>query len=93
MTKYRRETTDVLVFGIDGEENLYNAMVEVFVNAKHLRCDVHLKDNVKRKLNDLDIGGIAASEDFFDIFGKGMGNVAEGGLVDCKSTGEFDSAL
>lgn len=93
MTKYRRETTDVLVFGTDGEENLYNAMAEVFVNAKHLRCDIHLKDNVKRKLNDLDIGGIAASEIFFDIFGKGMGNVAEGGLVDCKSTEEFDAAL
>lgn len=93
MTKYRRETTDVLVFGTDGEENLYNAMAEVFVNAKHLRCDIHLKDNVKRKLNDLGIGGIAASEIFFDIFGKGMGNVAEGGLVDCKSTEEFDAAL
>lgn len=50
MTKYRRETTDVLVFGTDGEENLYNAMAEVFVNAKHLCCDIHLKDNVKRKL-------------------------------------------
>ena len=93
MTKYRRETTDVLVFCTDGKENLYSAMAEVFVNAKHLRCDNHLKDNVKRKLNELGIGRIAASEIFFDIFGKGMGNVAEGGLANCKSTEEFDAAF
>ena len=93
MTKYRSETSNVLVFGTDGEENLYNAMAEVFVHAKHLRCDIHLKDNVKGKLNELGIGGIVASEIFFDIFGKGMGNVAEGGLVDCNSTEDFDVAL
>ena len=49
MTKYRKETSGVLVFGTEGEENLYNARAEVFVNAKHPRCDIHLRDNVKRK--------------------------------------------
>ena len=68
-------------------------MTQVFENAKHLRCDIHLKDNVKRKLNELGITGSAASEMFFDIFGKDMGDVAEGGLVDCKSSEEFDLAL
>ena len=93
MTKYRKETNGVLVFGTDGEVNLYNAMAQVFENAKHLRCDIHLKDNVKRKLNELGITGSAASEMFFDIFGKDMGNVAEGGLVDCKSSEELDLAF
>ena len=93
MTKYRKETNGALVCGTDSEENLYNAMAQVFENAKHLRCDIHLKDNVKRKLNELGITGSAASEMFFDIFGKGMGVVVEGGLVDCKSNEEFDLAL
>lgn len=88
MTKYRKETSGVLVFGTDGEENLYNAMAEVFVDAKHLRCDIHLKDNVKRKLNELGITGAVASEIVFDIFGKGLSEEKEGGLVDCKSSEE-----
>lgn len=90
MIKYCREIIDVFVFGIDGEENLYNVMVEVFVNVKYFCCDIYLKDNVKRKLNDLGIGGIVVLEIFFDIFGKGMGNVVEGGFVDCKLIEEFD---
>ena len=93
MTKYRKETSGVLVFGTDGEENLYNAMAEVFVDAKHLRCDIHLKDNVKRKLNELGITGAVASEIVFDIFGKVLGEEKEGGLVDCKSSEEFDVAV
>ena len=90
MTKYRKETSGVLVFGTDGEENLYNAMAEVFVNAKHLRCDIHLRDNVKRKLDELQITGAEATEIMFDIFRKGMGDVTEGGLVDCRSPDEFE---
>ena len=78
MTKYRKETSGVLVFDTDGEENLYNAMAEVFVNAKHPRCDIHLRDNVKRKLGELQITGAEATEIMFDIFGKGMGDVTEG---------------
>ena len=93
MTKYRKETSGVLVFGTDGEENLYNAMAEVFVNAKHLRCDIHLRDNVKRKLGELLITGAEATEIMFDIFGKGMGDVTEGGLVDCRSPEEFEVGI
>ena len=93
MTKYRKETSGVLVFGTDGEENLYNAMAEVFVNAKYLRCDIHLRDNVKRKLGELLITGAEATEIMFHIFGKGMGDVTEGGLVDCCSPEEFEVGI
>ena len=78
------------MFGTDGEENLYNAMAEVFVNAKHLLCDIHLRGNVKRKLGGLQITGAEATETMFDIFGKGMGEVGEGGLADCRSPEEFE---
>ena len=85
MTKHRKQTCGGLVFGTDGEENLYTAMAEVFVNAKHLLCDIHLRGNVKRKLGELQI-----TEIMFDIFGKGMGEVGEGGLADCRSPEEFE---
>ena len=68
MTKYCRETRGVLFFGTDGEENLYNTMAQAFGNAKHLRCDIHLKDNVKRKLNDLGITGSADSGIVFALW-------------------------
>ena len=56
MTKYNKETSGVLASGTDREENLYKAMSQVFEDAKHLRCDIHLRDNVKRKLSELEEG-------------------------------------
>ena len=52
-----------------------------------------MKDNVKRKLNQLGITGDVASEVMSDIFGKKIDGGKEGGLVDCTSSEEFDSAL
>ena len=93
MTKYNKETSGVLAFGTDGEENLYKAMSQVFEDATHLRYDIHLRDNVKRKLNEFGITGSVASEIVCDIFGKVLDEVVEGGLVDCPSSREFDIAL
>ena len=83
----------VLTYGTDGEENLYKAMSQVFEDAKHLRCDIHLRDNVKGKLNELGITGSVVSEIVCDIFGKVLDGVTENGLVDCTSNQEFDIAL
>ena len=93
MTKYNTETSGVLAYGTDGEENLYSAWSQVFKDAKHLRCDIHLRDNVKRKLHELGITGSVAVEIVSDIFGKVLGEVTEGGLVDCTSGKDFDIAL
>ena len=62
MTKYNTETSGILAYGTDGEENLYSALSQVFEDAKHLRCDIHLRDNVKRKLHELGITGSVAAE-------------------------------
>ena len=58
-----------------------------------MRCDIHLRDNVERKLNEFGITGSVASEIVCDIFGKVLDEVVEGGLVDCTSSREFDIAL
>ena len=62
-------------------------------NAQHLCCDIHMRENVKRKIVELGISGHTASEIMFDIFGKEINDEVEGGLIHCSSTEEFDSAL
>ncbi|CAB3977443.1 Hypothetical predicted protein [Paramuricea clavata] len=52
-----------------------------------------MRDNVKRKLSEIGIAGNVASEIVFDIFGKKVDGGIEGGLVDCTSSDEFDTAL
>lgn len=93
MTKYHSNTKGVLVFGADGELNLARAMGDIFHNAKHLRCDIHMRDNVQRKLTKLGITGLPASNIVSDIFGKDVGDVREDGIVDCKYVDEFDVAM
>lgn len=93
MVKYRPETRGVLVIGTDGEENISKALSNVFADAVHLRCDMHLKDNVKRKLSELRIEPTPARAITNDIFGCDLGGIKEGGLVDCTSEEEFDRSL
>ena len=69
MVKYQPETRGVLVVGTDGEENIWKALNNVFSDALRLRCDIHLKDNVKQKLSELAIDSRAAREITNDIFG------------------------
>ena len=41
------------VFGSDSETNVYKPFVELFPSAKHLLCDLHMKDNLQSKLSDI----------------------------------------
>ena len=75
MIKYNKEMSGVLAYDTDGEENLYKAMSQVFEDTKHLHCDIHLRDNMKRKLNELEITGSVASEIVCNIFGKVLDGV------------------
>ena len=69
------------------------AFSDVYPDAKHLRCDIHMKDNVKRKLSQLGITGMLAKEIVFDIFGKKVDGGIDGGLVNCTSDKEFEDAV
>ena len=92
MIKYQPEISGVLVFGTDGEPNLYEAFSDVFTDARDLRYDIHLRDNIQHKLHELGIAKEAAMEIMNDIFGKNVGDKREGGLIDCTSPDEFDQA-
>lgn len=41
-----------------------------FITLKHLLCDIHMKDNKKKKLSDLNIKGPKGKGYLYDIFGK-----------------------
>ena len=79
----------VLALGSDGELNMINALLRTFSSAIHLRCDLHMKDNISSKLSSLGICHALSKEYMSDIFGKGE----EGGLIHCSDAQEFDDAL
>ena len=92
IAKYHPETRNVLVIGTNGEENLWNVLFSVFADSTHVRYDMHLKDNVKRKLSELNNDLSAARETKDDIFGVKLESVQDGGLVDFQLEKEYDEA-
>ena len=92
MIKYQPCISGILVYGTDGEENLFESFRDVFNDARHLRCDMHLRDNIQHKLNELGMAKELSLKIMSDIFGKTVGDKREGGLVDCTSSDDFDQA-
>ena len=89
MVRWHPPCSAVLALGTDGELNTVNALLRVFSRAVHLRCDLHMKDNILSKLTSLGISSAVSKEYMADIFGCGE----EGGLVHSLSPSEFDDAL
>lgn len=90
MVKYHPPLKNLLVFGTDGEVNLYQAFQVTMEHSVHLLCDLHMFDNIKSKLNKLGIPKKDASLYLRDIFGKNEGDEKVKGLVDCTTAEEFE---
>jgi len=73
--------------------NIYKAFGNVFPFAIHLLCDIHMEDNVMRKLTDLGIPKTLAKEYRKEIFGRKVGSAREPGLVDCLTEEDFRKQL
>lgn len=73
---------DLKAFGTDGEPELIKAFNVCFPTAVHLRCTLHLRQNVKDKLRNLGVPQSVAREFVDDIFGKQTGSHFKAGLVD-----------
>ena len=80
-------------FGTDGEPELIKAFNVCFPSAVHLRCTLHLRQNMKDKLHNLGVPQSVAREFVDDIFGKQTGSHLEAGLVDPESEAVFRSVL
>ena len=70
MIKYNRNLQKILAFGTDGEKALSDAFTTVLPFATHLLCDIHLRDNCKSKLSQLNIPTQTSNQFLEDIFGQ-----------------------
>lgn len=78
-------------FGTDGEECLYTAFSVQFAKARHLRCFLHFRDNIKRKLLAMKVSNDVVIHIIQDV----LGSLLKGkrGLVDAQSMDEVQSHL
>ena len=80
--------------GTDGEKALVNALFAVFSSHLiHLRCFLHMKDNIRRKLTDMVFPESIRERIIHDIFGMQQGTIYVKGLLDAADVHEFDYKL
>ena len=89
----RPELQGLRAFGTDGEKALVDAFSHEFRYAIHLTCFIHFRQNIKRKLQELQYPDSAIKEVLGDIFGCTQGDTFSEGLVDSNSDEEFDKKL
>lgn len=84
----------VRAVGTDGEKALVNALFAVFpCGLIHLRCFLHMKDNIRRKLTDMAFPESTRERIVKDIFGMRQGTIYVKGLLDADDVHEFDYKL
>ena len=79
----------LLAFGTDGEECLHKAFSAQFSKAQHLRCFLHFRDNMKRKLIEMKISNDGVIQIIQDVLGSYLRG--KRGLVDARSAEELQS--
>lgn len=63
------------VFGTDGDKNLSDALEVCFTSVKHILCDIHMQDNIERKLKELGVPKKGVNAYINEIFGKIAGDL------------------
>ena len=61
--------------------------------ARHLLCDIHMKDNILSKFSELGIKGKTSQLIVRDTFGKDVGTNRFLGLIDVSDAVEFDTSV
>jgi len=87
----RPKLSSVQAFGTDGELALENAFMASFHSAQHVRCFLHFKGNLERKLQDLKVPHTVRIEIIQDVLGNP--SQLQHGLVDAESNEELDEQL
>ena len=92
--KLEQSLSTLRAMGTDGEQALVKAATAVFPNDPiHLRCFIHMKDNIFRKLTDMLIPQSSREMIIKDIFGTQQSTVYTKGLLDATDTFDFDRKL
>ena len=85
----RPQLSAVKAFGTDSEESLIQALKSSFPWALQLRCFLHMRRNIKSKLNDLHVSTASSFIIMEDIFGKSDSTTFQEGLVDAPDAEQF----
>ena len=93
LVKLEASLKDIVAVGTDGEQAIVKALETVFPNTVQLRCFIHMKDNILRKLSDFLLPQSVREDILQDIFGKQRGTVYVKGLVDSYDANDFDKRL
>ena len=83
----------IRAFGTDGEQALIKAFSHEFGFSQHLTCFIHVRRNIKDKLNECHVPSHVAKEVLDNIFGKRVGGVFEEGLVDSTDNSDFQAKV
>ena len=84
---------ELLAFGTDDKQALISGFRNNFERAISLLCELHLRKNVEKKLQELQFPKTSQNEIVADIFGRKRGDILESGLTDAKSDEAFDAML
>lgn len=87
----RQLLSSLKAFGTDGELALENALKATFPMAQHVRCFLHFRGNVERKLQELKVPCTVADEILRDIMG--CPTRLQLGLVDAANAEKMDEML
>ena len=80
-------------FGTDGELALYQAFKHSFPSAVHLLCSIHVRRNIKSKIQEMGITESVQQIILGDIFGKQVGAQYIEGLIDAENDQEYENGL
>jgi hypothetical protein len=90
---YQAGVKELKAFGTDGDPNMYNAFSCVFHNSLHLLCELHIKDNITKKMSDCNIDKSNQQKIMNKLFGFQINGDQIDGLVQTKSDDEFDQVF
>ena len=94
LVKLEPSLSKVCAIGTDGEQAIAKAAACVFSDDLiHLRCFIHMKDNIRRKLTEMLIPEYTRNQIIRDIFGSQHGTVYTKGLLDATSESDFRHRL
>ena len=87
----RPQLSSLIAFGTDGELALENALTASFPRAQHVRCFLHFRRNIEKKLREFHVPQHVSVEIVKDIMG--CPTQLEHGLVDADSEMKMNGLL
>ena len=87
LLKIEPKLVDIIAIGTDGLKAVLP------VKLIHLRCFIHMKDDIRRKLTEFLLPENVREGITKDLFGTQQGSTYIKGILDATSSGDFDDCL